>query len=144
MAVTITVTGVTLLCAEREYRFRLTRAATSSRGISSRTFGCGMILPILLFFFFQAEDGIRDLIVTGVQTCALPISATTPHNSRPSRNLSYSAYYSSADRLRQGERGMADSSETDWQPRLGELFVFARSEERRVGKECRSRWSPYH
>src|SRR2546421_5371001 len=27
------------------------------------------------FFFFQAEDGIRDLIVTGVQTCALPISA---------------------------------------------------------------------
>src|SRR6478672_10374817 len=28
---------------------------------------------ILLFFFFQAEDGIRDLIVTGVQTCALPI-----------------------------------------------------------------------
>src|SRR2546421_9483948 len=29
---------------------------------------------IVLFFFFQAEDGIRDLIVTGVQTCALPIS----------------------------------------------------------------------
>src|SRR3989440_5681076 len=28
---------------------------------------------LLLFFFFQAEDGIRDLIVTGVQTCALPI-----------------------------------------------------------------------
>src|SRR5216683_1176731 len=28
----------------------------------------------MLFFFFQAEDGIRDLIVTGVQTCALPIS----------------------------------------------------------------------
>src|SRR2546430_5822684 len=29
----------------------------------------------MLFFFFQAEDGIRDLTVTGVQTCALPISA---------------------------------------------------------------------
>src|SRR2546421_3178792 len=29
------------------------------------------------FFFFQAEDGIRDLIVTGVQTCALPISGTS-------------------------------------------------------------------
>jgi len=29
-----------------------------------------------LFFFFQAEDGIRDRDVTGVQTCALPISAT--------------------------------------------------------------------
>src|SRR2546427_7886395 len=31
---------------------------------------------LLFFFFFQAEDGIRDLTVTGVQTCALPISAT--------------------------------------------------------------------
>src|SRR5215469_16591095 len=31
---------------------------------------------ISFFFFFQAEDGIRDLYVTGVQTCALPISGT--------------------------------------------------------------------
>src|SRR6476620_6914025 len=30
-----------------------------------------------LFFFFQAEDGIRDIVVTGVQTCALPISSPT-------------------------------------------------------------------
>src|SRR6266496_5960176 len=37
-----------------------------------------MLFPILLFFFFQAEDGIRDLYVTGVQTCALPISSRTP------------------------------------------------------------------
>src|SRR2546421_2984825 len=33
-----------------------------------------MRLFFVFFFFFQAEDGIRDLIVTGVQTCALPIS----------------------------------------------------------------------
>src|SRR2546422_5509 len=32
---------------------------------------------ILFFFFFQAEDGIRDVAVTGVQTCALPISLGT-------------------------------------------------------------------
>src|SRR6185312_1649507 len=32
----------------------------------------------MVFFFFQAEDGIRDLIVTGVQTCALPISGANP------------------------------------------------------------------
>src|SRR2546421_7614537 len=32
------------------------------------------VYPYSHFFFFQAEDGIRDLIVTGVQTCALPIS----------------------------------------------------------------------
>src|SRR2546429_4636287 len=31
---------------------------------------------VLFFFFFQAEDGIRDVAVTGVQTCALPISDT--------------------------------------------------------------------
>src|SRR2546421_6629507 len=31
------------------------------------------LAPLIYFFFFQAEDGIRDLIVTGVQTCALPI-----------------------------------------------------------------------
>src|SRR6266576_5030440 len=34
------------------------------------------------FFFFQAEDGIRDLYVTGVQTCALPISVLGPANRR--------------------------------------------------------------
>src|SRR2546430_838012 len=38
--------------------------------------------PCVLFFFFQAEDGIRDLTVTGVQTCALPISASTPTRAR--------------------------------------------------------------
>src|SRR2546421_322356 len=37
---------------------------------------------ILVFFFFQAEDGIRDLIVTGVQTCALPISPALERISR--------------------------------------------------------------
>src|SRR2546430_6063576 len=34
------------------------------------------IMHLVLVFFFQAEDGIRDLTVTGVQTCALPISAS--------------------------------------------------------------------
>src|SRR5437763_12552278 len=38
-----------------------------------------VIIPSLpLFFFFQAEDGIRDTSVTGVQTCALPISRRLP------------------------------------------------------------------
>src|SRR3989441_5746217 len=36
-------------------------------------------MSISVFFFFQAEDGIRDKLVTGVQTCALPISAAAPH-----------------------------------------------------------------
>src|SRR2546422_3566266 len=33
-----------------------------------------LALWLVVFFFFQAEDGIRDVAVTGVQTCALPIS----------------------------------------------------------------------
>src|SRR6266496_5197659 len=37
---------------------------------------------IFFFFFFQAEDGIRDLYVTGVQTCALPISSSDPRLAR--------------------------------------------------------------
>src|SRR6266704_4491904 len=39
---------------------------------------------MIIFFFFQAEDGIRDRNVTGVQTCALPISARSPATFQPS------------------------------------------------------------
>src|SRR5256885_11848926 len=43
--------------------------------VDGRTLGCciSLLCNINLFFFFQAEDGIRDYKVTGVQTCALPI-----------------------------------------------------------------------
>src|SRR3989440_3763848 len=40
--------------------------------VQTASLSCTLV-DILFFFFFQAEDGIRDLIVTGVQTCALPI-----------------------------------------------------------------------
>src|SRR2546422_11246573 len=39
----------------------------------------------LFFFFFQAEDGIRDVAVTGVQTCALPISTDSGVTWQPAR-----------------------------------------------------------
>src|SRR5438105_11264351 len=38
----------------------------------------GLVLSVFFFFFFQAEDGIRDPLVTGVQTCALPICGVPP------------------------------------------------------------------
>src|SRR3712207_8411288 len=38
---------------------------------------CGLVSRVVCSFFFQAEDGIRDIGVTGVQTCALPISLPT-------------------------------------------------------------------
>src|SRR2546425_5130884 len=44
-----------------------------------------MVCVICIFFFFQAEDGIRDKLVTGVQTCALPILLDCPAVLRPPR-----------------------------------------------------------
>src|SRR6266550_8288921 len=41
---------------------------------------------MIIFFFFQAEDGIRDVAVTGVQTCALPIARTGRNSSRGGRS----------------------------------------------------------
>src|SRR6202167_6575256 len=70
--------------------------------------------------FFQAEDGIRDRLVTEVQTCALPIFQ---HVERPAR-------------IAVGGAG------DEIQCRRFRLQL--RSEERRVGKECRSPRSPYH
>src|SRR2546422_1408157 len=85
------------------------------------------------FFFFQAEDGIRDVAVTGVQTCALPIFLD---HRNIARNEEFAPPVS------------AVTQPGGLQPGLGgrrRPWVWGgRSEERRVGKECRSRWSPYH
>src|SRR5690606_40373478 len=82
-------------------------------------------------FFFQAEDGIRDFHVTGVQTCALPILL-----------LGLSTVALVVVPL------IAMPLLFGFVPRIRELQVgpmpLWRSEERRVGKECRSRWSPDH
>src|SRR5256885_12203879 len=99
----------------------------------------------VLCFFFQAEDGIRDYKVTGVQTCALPIycCGRWPDRAKlqthPARRCSAPCYdgwgsgrcYGADDHL----YGIVVPCEAS---------SLVRSEERRVGKECRSRWSPYH
>src|SRR2546425_9179407 len=92
-----------------------------------------------LFFFFQAEDGIRDKLVTGVQTCALPIS--NPNVSERGRG-SHHPWHQSPTRIHATGFLLDRSPETGDRPR--DRRRDARSEERRVGKECRSRWSPYH
>src|SRR3712207_8336407 len=93
-----------------------------------------------VFFFFQAEDGIRDIGVTGVQTCALPIFMCFLLVWPKPRN-----YVDAMQQFRLLFQGVAES------PLLQATFAnsvlpaaLTRSEERRVGKECRSRWSPYH
>src|SRR5207248_4725964 len=90
------------------------------------------------FFFFQAEDGIRDRTVTGVQTCALPISShtsttrpahhPTPSGAAPHRGCSPQDLPtpSSGSTLAQSP------------PRASPRRLIQRSEERRVGKECRA------
>src|SRR5207247_4587171 len=89
----------------------------------------------VLFFFFQAEDVIRDPLVTGVQTCALPISET------PIRPRSAWAYVSTAVSILVVRQIAAESAFRD-AATLRAVLVPAvlRSEERRVGKECRARW----
>src|SRR5256885_10896899 len=52
----------------------------------------------MFFFFFQAEDGIRDYKVTGVQTCALPISARAPDRGPPGTSARRSGGRSGRDR----------------------------------------------
>src|SRR5256886_13135793 len=97
----------------------------------------------LFFFFFQAEDGIRDLTVTGVQTCALPISRL--NGSKAQVMKSFSSAKSVTNWAVRAFSKFATEKRSDRRRRstLPTKSKF-RSEERRVGKECRSRWSPYH
>src|SRR5207248_4558975 len=85
----------------------------------------------VVLFFFQAEDGIRDRTVTGVQTCALPISTAAQQDwERVTKQY--------------GMRLFSAKPAVDLRPGIGGLNLIVRSEERRVGKECRSRWGPSH
>src|SRR2546425_5728085 len=89
------------------------------------------------FFFFQAEDGIRDKLVTGVQTCALPIFYW---------EHSLGSWWFIEPQTTRHDQGVASFGlwigPNGRYPTVG--VSPTRSEERRVGKECRSRWSPYH
>src|SRR5205085_7294140 len=89
-------------------------------------------------FFFQAEDGIRDLTVTGVQTCALPICGVEHHDNKfffsPLKGkLIVMVFDSTTSSIGSENAGKAI--------RRYVVPVNTRSEERRVGKECRARRS---
>src|SRR5205823_7120455 len=95
-------------------------------------------------FFFQAEDGIRDKLVTGVQTCALPIytldcpvNPTRSHHpialfQRVQHFLSLALLFvrRGDDQKVEDQKNRRDRQDIDQE---------SRSEERRVGKECRYR-----
>src|SRR5690606_40505965 len=94
---------------------------------------------LCVFFFFQAEDGIRDFHVTGVQTCALPIFERIYRNvmSIPGPGIVYSQFVDKGLKALAAyldRRGWAPYGTDD---RLAtNRYVVMRSEERRVGKEC--------
>src|SRR5689334_24303004 len=96
------------------------------------------IFLFFFFFFFQAEDGIRDGTVTGVQTCALPI-----FTSGSGANGSVARPPAPAHAAPAVVAVAAPAAAVAVAP-AAVVAPPARSEERRVGKECRSRWSPYH
>src|SRR5205085_9059546 len=93
-------------------------------------------VSLFFFFFFQAEDGIRDLTVTGVQTCALPISPLPRAHSRLLKSML--RFFLRSDLV------VREARASKGKPEFGLAGADHRSEERRVGKECRSRWSRDH
>src|SRR5256886_10479786 len=105
-------------------------------------------MKAVVSFLFQAEDGIRYLTVTGVQTCALPISkGVFRHHPAVAEDDEINIRRAGRFRGRghDGEdRRVGVIVEDRADRRIMPEVVFIRSEERRVGKECRSRWSPYH
>src|SRR3712207_7411703 len=104
--------------------------------VSSLIFGV-----VFFFFFFQAEDGIRDIGVTGVQTCALPIFINL-QDVYQKLSLDGKLDFSIFQRAYLGFLMIANKN-SDYLAII-DYTKPSRSEERRVGKECRSRWSPYH
>src|SRR3546814_4733873 len=94
---------------------------------------------IFTFFFSSRRRHTRCALVTGVQTCALPILT-----------IGYLVTEASSIRLmtRDGRTMEAATIGYDYETGFGLVRALERSEERRVGKECvstcRSRWSPYH
>src|SRR2546430_11754179 len=101
-------------------------------------------------FCFQAEVGIRDLAVTGVQTCALPIYLRLARKFTGAEHLGLQLRPARVEARHVGLGDRLDD-EVDVarltarvRPQADVDLLRPRSEERGVGKECRSRWSPYH
>src|SRR2546422_1306421 len=108
-------------------------------------------LPIRsVVFFFQAEDGIRDVAVTGSDVCSsdlLVLATRHPIPREPAHRWNIGLTWEPIRRLSLFTQTHVVTQQ--WEAldtHGGGVFNrgHTRSEERRVGKECRSRWSPYH
>src|SRR5690606_39565862 len=97
-------------------------------------------------FFFQAEDGIRDFHVTGVQTCALPILAWPSITASSARSERLGSNGEPPEIITANTSSPLSRSALQ-KTKSSPVIAFqdsplSRSEERRVGKEWRARWEP--
>src|SRR3546814_9542597 len=107
------------------------------------------VLDMFVFFFSSRRRHTRCELVTGVQTCALPIS---PHKVETGARKMYDAASHDAEvadpEIPAGTEMVKMTVREALRDAMAEEMRADRSEERRVGKECvstcRSRWSPYH
>src|SRR3546814_3196733 len=101
----------------------------------------------ICFFFSSRRRHTRCALVTGVQTCALPISISEADLWLPIRSRSQSQLFKCGSVLERAPP-LSRSIILNYCKKVVLTGVPIRSEERRVGKECvstcRSRWSPYH
>src|SRR5437016_10523304 len=95
---------------------------------------------VFVLFFFQAEDGIRDWSVTGVQTCALPISFSETDFTEDLQKFDVPTLIMHGD----DDQIVPIGASAMLSSKIIQGATLKRSEERRVGKECRSRWTPDH
>src|SRR5437762_13105550 len=96
---------------------------------------------MLCIFLFQAEDGIRDTSVTGVQTCALPISASAQQRGYEGNTCNIRGKKPDGIERRGTEHHAVGRNTAITWFEANDATKGRRSEERRVGKECRARWS---
>src|SRR5690606_40161387 len=99
-------------------------------------------------FFFQEEDGIRDFHVTGVQTCALPICLENELAQLKAQAADINTDVQDKEELFESIDRLGKSIDEKIEEILEEIrpeafAVVKRSEERRVGKECRDRWATH-
>src|SRR5256885_9903381 len=121
------------------------RPATAIVKLRAGEWPADCVVVTQVCFFFQAEDGIRDYKVTGVQTCALPISfADVTKRAGLDNRGRWSVGAVWFDMDNDGDLDLFVVNYVRWDPASERECLVNRSEERRVGKECRSRWSPYH
>src|SRR5687767_15279806 len=95
-----------------------------------------------MHFFFQAEDGIRDKLVTGVQTCALPICKGLRREHVVAETDVHTPLTANQSKANDPPKPFVGAPPTFRTTRSPDSAERTRSEERRVGKEGRSRWQP--